>query len=338
MAPLAAFLEGVRRVNRAPVVLAGMFGVTLLVALPLSVALRGMIATHLGESLVAETAASGANYDWWQEFAAQATGLATTFVPSIIGFGAVLDNVSAMLDNAPMAATVAGVTAAWLVIWSFLSGGVIDRLARNRPTRAHGFFAACGGHFWRFVRLGLLAFVAYSVLFKVVHPWLLVDAFGWATEDVNVERTAFALRLTGYAVFGVLLIAVNVLFDYARIRIVVEDRRSAAGALLAGGRFVLRNPSAAVGLYLVNGVAFVLLAAMYALLAPGARANSWLVLLVGEAYILGRHYLKLVAYGSETSLFQRRLAHAGYTAAPVVAWPESPEVEAIANTRPTVSA
>ena len=133
----SAWRDGVRRVNAAPMVLAGMYLLTLLVALPLSLALRGMIAAHLGDSLFADRLASGASYDWWQEFLAQASGLGTTFVPSIIGFGAVLDNLGGLLDNLPMATTIAGATAAWLVLWSFLSGGVLDRYARMRPTRTH---------------------------------------------------------------------------------------------------------------------------------------------------------------------------------------------------------
>ena len=135
MTAWSAWRDGVRRVNGAPIVLLGMFSLTLLLALPLSIALRRMIADHLGDSLFADTVASGTSYDWWQEFSAQASGLGTTFVPSIIGFGAVLDNVGGLLDNLPMAATIAGATAAWLVLWSFLSGGVLDRYARMRPTR-----------------------------------------------------------------------------------------------------------------------------------------------------------------------------------------------------------
>lgn len=329
-----AFRDGIRRVNGAPMVVAGMFALTLLVALPLSFALRGMIETHLGASLAAESAAAGTNYDWWQEFSAQASGLGTTFVPSIIGFGAVLDNLGAVLDNAPLASTIAGATAAWLVLWSFLSGGVIDRFARARRTRSPGFFAACGVHFWRLLRLGIVAWAVYAVLFGYVHGWIFTDAFTRLTENVAVERTAFAIRLAGYLLFGAMLVVCNIVFDYTRIRIVVEDRRSAIGGLVAGMRFVRRHAGSVFGLYLLNGVAFLFLVLIYALIAPGAPGSGlsmWLVLLLGEVYIVARHYLKLLFYASETAFFQGALAHAGYTAAPSVVWPDSPAAESIAN-------
>jgi hypothetical protein len=334
MTPWAAWRDGIRRVNSAPMVLVGMCALTLLVALPLSIALRGLIASQLGDSQFADAIAEDANYDWWQEFLSQATGLGTTFVPSIIGFGAVLNNLSAILDNVPMATTIAGATAAWLVLWSFLSGGVLDRYARMRPTRAPGFFAACGTHFWRFLRLGILAVAAYSILFDLVHPWLFDDLYPWLTRDTTVERTAFAVRLAGYIVFGALLILFNVVFDYARIRIVVEDRRSAIGAVLAGARFVRRHP-AVFHLYLINGACFVVLALLYALLSPGAPSGValWFALAIGQFYIVMRHYVKLLFYASQIAYFQAQLAHAAYTAAPAVVWPDSPAAEAITNLR-----
>jgi hypothetical protein len=332
MTALAAWRDGVRRVNGAPMVLLGMYSFTLFVALPLSVALRGMIAAQLGDSLMADTLASGTSYDWWQEFSAQATGLGTTFVPSIIGFGAVLDNLGALVDNLPMATTIAGATAAWLVLWSFLSGGVLDRYARMRPTRAPGFFAACGTHFWRFLRLGLLAWPVYWALFGLVHPWLFDDVYPWATRDLTAERSAFVVRLLCYLAFGTLLIVCNLVFDYARIRIVVEDRRSAIGALVAGARFVRRH-RAALRLYLLDGTCFILLALAYALVAPGAPAGLaiWIALALGQVYILLRHYVKLLFYASQVSYFQGSLAHAAYTAAPPVVWPDSPAAESIGN-------
>jgi hypothetical protein len=337
MGATAAFRDGLRRVNGAPMLVVGLCLVTFLVALPLSLALRGMIEAHLGNSLAADSAAAGANYQWWQEFSAQAAGLGGTFTPSIVGFGAVLDNLDAFLDNRPMAATVAGVTVAWLLVWSFLSGGVIDRLARDRRTRSAGFFAAAGTHFWRFLRLGILAWAIYAFLFGWVHGWLFEDLYDRMTRDMTVERNAAALRFAGYLLFGAALVFVNVILDYARIRIVVEDRRSAIGALAAGTRFVRRHVGRVAGLYLLNGAAFVALAALYAIVSPGAPGSGaamWGVLLLGQVYIVLRHYLKLVFYASETALFQSALAHASYTAAPAIEWPESPAAESITNAGP----
>jgi hypothetical protein len=292
-----------------------------------------MLEQHLGRSLAADTAAAGTDYDWWQEFSSQATGLGTTFVPTVVGFAAVLHNLSGLLDNQPLAVTIAGVTCAWLVIWSFLSGGVIDRLARARPTRATGFFAACGTHFWRFVRLGAMALLVYYVLFAGVHLWLFEGLYPRLTRNLTVERTAFAFRLGCYAVFAVLLLVCNLVFDYARIRIVVEDRHSAVGALIAGSRFVRRNRGC-FWLYLLNGAAWFGLVAAYALVAPGAPRSGvrmWFTLGIGQLYVVLRHYLKLVFYASETSYFQGAVAHASYTAAPPVVWPESPAAEAVLN-------
>jgi len=329
----AALRDGMRRVNAAPAIFFGLCALTLLIALPLSFVLGEMIATHLGRSLAAETAASGTNYDWWQEFAAQATGLGRTFVPSIAGFGAVLDNLGALADNEPMATTVAGVTVAWLVLWSFLSGGVLDRYARRRPTRPAGFFSACGRHFGRLLRLGCLGLVAYFLLFEVVHPWLFESVYPSLTADRTVEREAFFIRLACYAAFGLLLAATNLSFDYARIRLVVEDRRSATGAWLAAARFVRRHRGA-VRLYLLNAAGYLCLVLAYALLAPGfpgTGVRMWLTLLLGQLYILIRHYLKLLFYASETAYFQSTFAHASYTASPVLEWPESPAAEAVLN-------
>ena len=63
-----ALRDGMRRVTRAPALLAGVLLLTLLMALPLGLALRGMIAGHLGDSLAAARAATGVNWEWWQEF------------------------------------------------------------------------------------------------------------------------------------------------------------------------------------------------------------------------------------------------------------------------------
>ena len=60
-------------------------------------------------------------------------------------------------------------------------------------------------------------------------------------------------------------------------------------------------------------------------------AFFWIALAIGQLYILLRHYVKLLFYASQIAFFQGELAHASYTAAPQVVWPDSPAAESIAN-------
>jgi hypothetical protein len=331
---LSAFLDGCKRTVSAPAILLGTFVVTVALTLPLALTLRGMLEGHLGKSLAADRAADAVNYDWWEEFRAQAAGLGTTFTPSVIGFAAVLDNVSNIVDARGQIASVAGAAGAFLLVWTFLSGGIIDRYARQRPTRAHGFFAAAGVFFFRFLRLAAVAGFAYWILFAVVHRQLFDEWLPYATRDVSVERSAFLWRLGAYLLFGGLLALVNVWLDYAKIRAVVEDRRSMLVALLASARFIIRNPARVFALYLVNSLLFAAVIALWALVAPGAGgsgASIWVGFLAAQVYVLARLFVKLEFVASQTSLFQASLAHVAYTAAPVPTWPEPPAAEVIAS-------
>jgi hypothetical protein len=332
MTALQAWREGIRRVASAPGILAGVWLMTVLVGLPPALALRGEISAHLGSSLAADSAANGVNYEWMQEFADQATGVGATLRPTILGFAAVLDNLSAFLDATPRPILIVATGVAYVALWLFVAGGILDRYARDRATGVLGFFSASGVFFFRFLRLGIPMLAAYGVLFGVAHPWLFDRLYPLLTRDVTVERTAFLIRVALYLVFGLLLGACNLVFDYAKVRAVVEDRRSAFGALAAGLRFVRRNPGAAIAVYALDLVLFALTLAVYALLAPSAGGVGWTMwvgFIIGQAYILGRLAVKLIFWASETALFQGRLAHAGYVAAAAPAWPDSPAAEAV---------
>ena len=307
---------------------------TLLLALPLAVILRDQIAAQLGASVMAGAAADGVSYDWWIEFSAQAGGLGTTFTPSIIGFGSTLDALSRVLDARSPPASLLWLLVAYLALWTFLSGGILDRYARQRRTYPHGFFAAAGRLFFRLARLAAAAGFVYWLLFRFVHPWLFLDLYRDLTRGLGVERTSLLWRLLFYALFGAALLAVNLVVDYARIRLVVEDLRSVVGALLASLRFVRRHPLAAAGLYALNALVFLVLLATWWLTAPGihgAGPAMWAAFAAGQLYLLARLAIKLHFLSSQTAFFQARLAHAAYTATPAAVWPDSPAAEAIAR-------
>jgi hypothetical protein len=323
-----------RRVTRAPAILFGTWAMTVAVSVPLTLAMRGMIAQHLGSSLAADTVASGVNYEWMQEFSDQATGLGATLTPTVIGAGAVLDNLSSFIDDGHRPVVIVGAAAAYLVLWLFVAGGIIDRYARERPTRAHGFFAASGVFFFRFLRLGVVMWIVYGLLFRYLHRWLFNDLYPRMTVEVTVERTAFFIRVALYALFGAVLAVCNLIFDYAKVRAVVEDRRSMLGSIAAAVRFAGAHYPAVVSLYAVDFALFLVVVALYAAVAPGAAGAGvwmWLAFAVGQLYVLARLWVKLVFWASETALFQSRLAHARYVVRPAAVWPESPVAEAISN-------
>jgi hypothetical protein len=206
---------------------------------------------------------------------------------------------------------------AWLLLWSFAAGGILDRYARGRATRGVGFFGACGAHFPSMLRLGLLTLAA--------------DAAIWA----GLARQASALPALTLAV--ALGLAVHVVSGFARVRIVVEDRRSALGAILAGARFVRRQPAgAALTLIFAATAATVAWLAIAVHPAP-YDTLGWQSLAECTALIAINTAVLLAAHASAIALFQACLAHAGYTAAPARTWPDSPAAEAIANAAPVAT-
>lgn len=309
----------------------GLWLATLAVSLPLTLTVGAAIVGQLGDSMVAAQVADGSDYDWMQEFGSQAKGAPATLTPSVIGFAAVLDNLSAFVDRdeRPLAIVVAAF--AYLLLVTFLAGGAIDRLARNRPVRAQGFFSACGACFPRLLRLGILSAIVYGVLLGPYHVWIF-GIVRQATRDMTAERNVFVAQMAGYAVFLIPIAAASLLFDYAKVRSVVEDRRSAFGALLSAAWFIRGNAGAVASIYAVNAFVFLIVLGVYALVAPGvggSGAGLWFGAFVSQAYIAARLAAKLFFWSGETALFQSRLAHAGYVRRPRSEWPDSPMIEAL---------
>ena len=149
-----AFRQGWRRVLGAPALVAGVWLVMLIGALPAAWAVNTAIAHHVGPSLVAQRIAAAPDEGWWGEFLAHARGVAVTVQPEIIGAAAPLSNLSTFLDGPGVPASLAATILLSLIAWLFLNGGIIDRYARGRRMGSRAFFGACGVFFFRFLRLG----------------------------------------------------------------------------------------------------------------------------------------------------------------------------------------
>ena len=253
-------------------------------------------------------------------------------MPAILGFAAVLKNLSGVADaTAACPRRSCGVVVAQLLLSMFLAGGILDRLARDRAIGAGAFFAACGVFFFRFLRLGIIAAArllracsspSTSALFGNVYSRADRRRDGRA-HGVLLSRSASTSSSARWCCSS------NLVFDYAKIRAVVEDRRSTIGALAAGWRFVSAIRVRRLALYALNSAAVPGRAGLYYLVAPGGERRQLLAFAVGQLYIVLRVIVRLLFAASQTALFQGRLAHAGYVARPVPKWPDSPAAEAI---------
>lgn len=332
MTALKVVRAAASRVNRAPSVLVGLWIVTLLAALPLMFVVRSEVVSHLGKSLEADQLASGANHDWMLEFAEQSSGVTATLTPSVLGFAATLDNLNALIEGGSRPDAILAVAAGSVLLWTFLSGGIIDRFARDRATGTHAFFQACGGYLWPLVRLGVVSAIVYGALLASWRPWLLGTAYDRLTREVSAERTAFAIRLALLAAVFIPVVICRLIFDYAKVRLVIEDRLSAFGALRAALGFVGRNWRGALIVFLCDMAVLALVLLVYFAIAPGAGSTGvsmWLGLIVGQSYLLARIWAKLLFWASAVEWFQHQLAHVGYTSRRAPRWPEPAIVEQI---------
>jgi hypothetical protein len=120
--------------------------------------------------------------------------------------------------------------------------------------------------------------------------------------------------------------ACSVFFDYAKVRAVVEDRRSMIGAIAAAVAFVKRNAVPALTLYAIEFAIFLVVFGAFRRVAPTGAPTS-IAALFAAVYVAVRLWVRLLFWASETALFQTRLAHAGYVARRETVWPESPMAE-----------
>lgn len=330
---IGAFLEGWRRTLRAPAVVLAVWIVTTAVTLPLAATLQQDLTAHFGSSTAAEQALDGWDPDWTGEFAGGASGVAGTFTREVLGAAGTIAAVSRLLSGEPLAAPLMAGVAVYLLCWVFLSGAIVDRIARARPIGGTTFVALGARYFPRLLRLAIVAGVVYWLAFRLVHPLLFGTVLDSLTRNTTSEPRGLAVIGGLYVLFALLLGGISLIVDFTRIRLVVEDRRSVVVAIAAAFRFVRRRFWRCAGLYALNLVALLVIVRLWVQVAVGADGADWLALLVSQVYVVGRIWARVAFLGSEAVFYQGELAHARYTAAPLPRWPDSVSVEAIRNLR-----
>ena len=302
-----AFFDGIRRVSGAKRYLFVVYLINLSFALIMGIAMAAAIESSLGSSLAAENVRDGFDPHWFQGFAAQASGLAATFDPSVVGIGAVFNGLDTFLQGDLFGGygLIVGAGVLYMLLWTFLSAGFIA--AFRRPKESVSLLQQGARFFPRFVVLAIMAAVAYWLIFRFVMPWTgsIVSSLTHETID---ERVAFGYTLIQYLVIWTLVWLVAMVFDYSKIITVVEDRGNAPTTPLKALWFVVRHPGRTMGLYIAMGLAWVVILFVYWGIAPGAGQTTFTAVafafLIGQIYIVSRIATKCLFWAGQTAMYE----------------------------------
>lgn len=301
---LSALGRGFVDVIRSPGLVAIAFVITFAAAVPFAVIVGSQIQDALANQPPIALGSGEIDADWWSEFRIHARGLAATFTPTVIGFAAPLDNLSSLLDGTRRPVVLVLPILAAMVAWAWFWGVVLTSFHGNdrslRAALTSGF-----SHMPRFLVISGVAVAVQLVLYLTAHPLLFKVIYGSVVGDGMPERTAFAIRVILYLVFGALIASVSLVADYSRIIQVVHRPATVGQLLLTGLTFVRRHYARVLMLFALTGLLFVVLLAGYGMIDTfgGTRVGGWRGIALAQAYIAGRLIVRLTFAASELRLF-----------------------------------
>lgn len=321
MNAISAIRAGLVRSFGTPRLILTLWGVNLVLALPLALVLGASIHASTRDSLVSDELVRGFDTVWHSEYEDAVRGsLGDTLDPAIVGVGAFLQNLEAWWSgrvfSSPGFSGILAVGVVYALLWAFLLGGVLQRFARPEGFEgqvfSQTFFGNCGRFFFRFVRLaffsGLLYLGIYALAragFRGLQRW---------TRDVTAETTVLVWVLVGAGVVVGLLILVRLIFDLAKVMAVLEDRHGMLITLGAAVRCFAGRPVTFLGLYGALALLWLLALAVYALVAPTAGPASWLgvllAFLLAQALLATKIGLRLSLLAGEMAVYREAVVGA----------------------------
>jgi hypothetical protein len=303
MLALRAWLSGLWRVARSAWLVVVVYTLLLAATLPLTAKVHYDLPTPSRPFAFEPGAGPIPDFDWLDEVGANKRGLIGALTPMVVGVAAPMQNLDQLLTGDPPMFAVL-VSGAMLVVWAWLWGGVLSNLAG----RSRKFFIACQQSFNDVIAISAGSVIC-SVLAYAVLRTILFSSMDLMTSDVTAERTLFVLRLVGTIIIVSAVAAITVIFDYARIAVVVDDV-SIRTALRRGVETVRQRKAAVVALVVLSAGSFAGLLAVYGafeFIPGGSVPTTSRIIVLGQAYIVGRIVLRLWNAAAQIAIYETRL-------------------------------
>ncbi|MGO9095498.1 MAG: hypothetical protein ACLQGV_09770 [Bryobacteraceae bacterium] len=293
-APLQAVWLGAQAVLRARRMLLVFWLCTLAFALAIVLPLGAWMYADLGHSLYAQRMLDNFDLQWLLEALLEAGWRPLFMFPALL----------------------AAVTLGYVLLGTFLAGGAIAVFASQDGLYRPGlFYEGCGRNFGRLLRLALTSWLFYALVLGLGAGLKALGKQIWGHGMEERPLVIFGWFRTGLTIL--LLLLVNMLFDYAKIWLVVEDSRRSRRAAFQAVKLVFRNFGRTSSTYaLVAAGAVVLALACHAAslpLPPSQALTMALLLVLQQAFILGRIGVKLWFFAGQLEIYR------GIAAAPALA-------------------
>ncbi len=271
------FRLAIRERKAAGVLFAANLALAAIAALPIY---KGIL-EFTGFTSVARQLAGGFLPDWFVDFSFNRPGALGRYADMVGGLGLLAIPINAIL-----------------------AGGVFGRFQNNgEPFSLAGFFRGCCRYAWPFLRLMFIGLVFYWLVFRVVGVWLgkFVENRTFNTLD---DRVFFwpHLGVTILALLGLTL--VNLVMDFAQVRLVLVEGSTALEAIVSSLGFTLRRLPAAFLVYAAPTVAGLIVPLLYRLLFLWSSTNESLAS-SGIGSSVGALTLAALFFGQQALMFVR---------------------------------
>lgn len=288
---IKSFLAGVRQASGSWKMILLLLVANILFALPLAVPVFLLMMQTAGGTVFAEKLYDdNLNAIWFSDLI---NGQFADASPATLG-----------LQFVSMLVAVGGV---YLLVNTLLAGGILEvYTSSDRRFTMRQFWAGCGAYFWRFFRLMLISAIFYGIAIGVyaLMVWRVNKADSKATVEQPGDMKSFAAML----VLLLLISVVNMIFDYARIGAVINDRRKMFRETFKAARLALRHFVSTFGLYAIIGVTGLILFAVFfwlrSLVHQASLGAIILALAIGQLAIASRMWTRLTYYAAEISLYR----------------------------------
>ncbi len=344
MTTIQAFQQGLANVNRSKRLVLFVWFVNFALAVLVALPLRNQLDSYIGPTVNEEALLQKWDQNWYWSYRTdfEKSQIAQLFNYSVLGDAPFVTNLDGVLSGSAVRSIAGfiisvctkfdfsnvGIATLLLLVYTLLStyfaGGFVAAYAQETAFTLKEFLAKGATYFGRFFRLFLVSLLLYYLFFTFVVSGMSQDIASWTSNSPS-EMTPFVWYMVRNVLAAFLLALFAMWFDYAKIRLVVDDRWSALSAFGSGVKFTFRNFGTTFPLVVLLTVLGALLMMLYSFLEQLIpQTGYWTILIVfflAQVYMFFRIWIKASFYGTQTALFQGLSAEqhvAGISTAPAV--------------------